>query len=1740
MGCKQSKPVMEDVRQQRQHGQMPMSPAKQNSGGNQENPTATTATTATTAPQAQQQSSDSSSLWEDARFDRDQWQQRLDDAARAKLDPCERPGETLKRVLEGDALPDSEIQALGTRQPAIRLFLSSTFTDTEVERNVLIEDVYPYLKSLGQRLRVQVYQSSEMRWGIRSEASAAHETSEICMREIKRCQQESSGISYVLILGNKYGFRPFPAKIPEEEFKLLKDEMAKQAKQAKQTASAVTSAALNKAMEYMDEWFVLNENVVPPTRELKPVKKEHSDAWWSDIFPTLQMCLRQAATGAPGLSDERRALYVQSVTAEEIDNGLFKVQPKEARDKSCFVFDRRLEGIDVALDPDTAKLFIDMAGGEVDEEAQQLLERSRAEAVPAALSPCRIKTMSIPWGPGIDLAHTDHAEYMRTFADAFCDTLAADIERVAREHAFESDTVVEEAAAHAMFGNLRRRGRTLMLPCIRAQRITSGKRRSSVCHLWPVWQCKTSLMAHIAGTIKEAQPAAVVVSRFLGTSRESGAARTLMANVYRHIHRAVKGKEPAASPAADFEKLTKQFQAALKLGTADKPLVLVLDSLDQLSDEDQGRNLEWLPLASLPPNCAIVVSSLPDVGGCWEVLKATLPDMNQQHVAKISKDDADGILSTWLADAKRSLTPAQRSVVLGAYESCPTPLYLRICTQFFALRWTHADAIAPDFFPKTVEGLMEKVFDELETRHGKETVRAALGYLSASRGGLSDNEMEDLLSCNDTVLDEIYEWWVPPVRRVPPLIWARIVSDLEGALVERGAEGGVTVRAWYHRQHREAAERRYLGFNSRSGAGDDTGDDSDGNGDGAGDGNTATASSSTTTASTSTTAAQAVQRHGELADYFSGKWEHGRHLHDKTDDASALRDRKVASMKTVLAGRLDDPRSGVVVNARKVAVLPFHLMHAQRWEECATTLCDLEFIEAKATAGMVHELTADFQTLQQSNAPESLLKTHEVPTWTRFVGANAHIFGVTPHAVVTRATLYPDHTGVCRAAQAVYATAGTRLPRVRRYNKPQQLDPRVALLKGLSRVVSAVRFTRDGKWVLAGGESGELRAWETLTATPVLRVKMPGKWRGISKIVQLPSGVVVTACAQQVHLWDLSTRELVETIDMLEPSTYFRELRMTDDDTMVVAVSTAESTPTKVFLQSADDLKTRVWEATCSEKLFCAQVRNNTLVAGTQGGDIVWFELQGAPTTREQVAAATAPVQGTLVEVARYKPEPAEGKKGSAIKRLCLLPDSLDAVAISGSHFIKVKADGTEAANTKLSTIPFGLTLMKGGSVAAIALFDESMALYDIETMTYLQAMRPTMTGAQDTSPDGMLVASAGTNFSYVSVFSVEHVNTDPNATDRDQEPLSFYAAPRIASLGGDGDRRAVFTVAGASTTIDLLDAATMEQVKTFDVSAATEKVSLHDMSADGRFIVGGRFRSANMFIVDTTTGEVHADVFSHGNSTDDRVYRVFFSPNSDMCVVANEYGSMCVVALPSCKVVFGHVNDRKATTHHTREVCAVAWHPQYPDVRQFATGSGDSSARLWQLSGNADGEGTPDACASINTFAGHEYDVQSVAFCTPPQGGTVLATCDEESGVWLWKLDEATPYARCKHVLEYETSAASSPMTVLWLPKQQLLVSRASNQNIKFWNLSGELVRSVKRRTNTLHLHPSMDYVVGITFGGLHLFDADTFEVAFQSYGHDQSQGGGSFRMSPDGRFFVSKWGDKAILTHDFSNVPL
>ena len=59
------------------------------------------------------------------------------------------------------------------------------------------------------------------------------------------------------------------------------------------------------------------------------------------------------------------------------------------------------------------------------------------------------------------------------------------------------------------------------------------------------------------------------------------------------------------------------------------------------------------------------------------------------------------------------------------------------------------------------------------------------------------------------VLDDIYQYHLPPNRRIPPLLWTRVRSDLPGYLADCEADG-VCVINWYHKQFKIAAKQRYF------------------------------------------------------------------------------------------------------------------------------------------------------------------------------------------------------------------------------------------------------------------------------------------------------------------------------------------------------------------------------------------------------------------------------------------------------------------------------------------------------------------------------------------------------------------------------------------------------------------------------------------------------------------------------------------------------------------------------------------------------------------------------------------------------------------------------------------------------------------------------------------------------------------------------------------------------------------
>ena len=102
-------------------------------------------------------------------------------------------------------------------------------------------------------------------------------------------------------------------------------------------------------------------------------------------------------------------------------------------------------------------------------------------------------------------------------------------------------------------------------------------------------------------------------------------------------------------------------------------------------------------------------------------------------------------------------------------------------------------SLAPD-----VSGMIHSLYQDLEKYHGEKFVESVLGLLAAGTDGMNTDDILNILSCDEELLQDVLVWHQPPKRRLPPLLLARLKHDLGPFLVERGAYG-VSLLALYHR-----------------------------------------------------------------------------------------------------------------------------------------------------------------------------------------------------------------------------------------------------------------------------------------------------------------------------------------------------------------------------------------------------------------------------------------------------------------------------------------------------------------------------------------------------------------------------------------------------------------------------------------------------------------------------------------------------------------------------------------------------------------------------------------------------------------------------------------------------------------------------------------------------------------------------------------------------------------------------
>jgi hypothetical protein len=90
----------------------------------------------------------------------------------------------------------SELRCFQPETWQLIFIVSSTFTDTQIERDILMKEVVPYLREKARQYGIDIV-DVDMRWGVKDDNTDHHMTWLACLQIIERCRKSSKGIFFL-------------------------------------------------------------------------------------------------------------------------------------------------------------------------------------------------------------------------------------------------------------------------------------------------------------------------------------------------------------------------------------------------------------------------------------------------------------------------------------------------------------------------------------------------------------------------------------------------------------------------------------------------------------------------------------------------------------------------------------------------------------------------------------------------------------------------------------------------------------------------------------------------------------------------------------------------------------------------------------------------------------------------------------------------------------------------------------------------------------------------------------------------------------------------------------------------------------------------------------------------------------------------------------------------------------------------------------------------------------------------------------------------------------------------------------------------------------------------------------------------------------------------------------------------------------------------------------------------------
>ncbi len=258
---------------------------------------------------------------------------------------------------------------------------------------------------------------------------------------------------------------------------------------------------------------------------------------------------------------------------------------------------------------------------------------------------------------------------------------------------------------------------------------------------------KSALLSRFILNWRKKYPEIPVVCHFMGMTPDSQRVQSMFAHIGEQMYRFGILKESLSSDPAEQRK---QVRDALE--TCQTKMVLALDGLDEM--EESGHNLFWLP-RNLPSCIRILITTRPV--DPWPALQ-TYSRLETQELPPLFTQEIEEIIREY--SLAQGLNLSEKDVSLLEKQAAGNPLYLKV-----ALEEIGKGGIAVGQLATSVESLFEQIIERIGKIYGQEIIQDYLGLIGASRYGLAENELQEILMLMHQTQSDVTDDFLLAVKR---------------------------------------------------------------------------------------------------------------------------------------------------------------------------------------------------------------------------------------------------------------------------------------------------------------------------------------------------------------------------------------------------------------------------------------------------------------------------------------------------------------------------------------------------------------------------------------------------------------------------------------------------------------------------------------------------------------------------------------------------------------------------------------------------------------------------------------------------------------------------------------------------------------------------------------------------------------------------------------------------------------